>query len=351
MRRTMRALVKPAAGPGLEIRTLPVPAPGPGEVLVRVRAGGICGTDLHIEGWDPWAASRLRPPRVIGHEFCGTVVETGPEVHVAAPGDFISGESHVSCGRCHLCRQGQAHICEALQIIGVDRDGAFAEYVVLPAQNAWKMDPKTPLEVAAVMDPFGNAVHTALATDLGARSVIVMGCGPIGLCAILVARKAGAVPVVAVDVHPYRLRLAGRLGADRVLDGRTEDIPRIIRGLTDGAGADVLLEFSGSAQGLRTGLAALRNGGFASLLGLPGRPVELDLANEVIFKGLRLQGIFGRRLWETWYEAAALLASGVDIRPVITHRLPLERFAEAFALMRSGECGKVILTVEGVTDA
>ena len=346
MRRTMRALVKPAPGPGLEIRTVPVPVPGPGEVLVRVRAGGICGTDLHIESWDPWAASRMRPPRVIGHEFCGTVVKLGPDAHDVAVGDFISGESHVSCGRCHLCRRGEAHICEKLQLIGVDRDGAFAEYVTLPAQNAWRMPPQTPVDVAAVMDPFGNAVHTALATDLGTRSVIVMGCGPIGLCAILIARKAGASPVIAVDVNPYRLRLARRVGADRVLDGRSTDVPKVVRGLTDGAGADVLLEFSGNAQGLRAGLAALRTGGFAALLGLPGRPVELDLANQVIFKEIRLHGIFGRRLWETWYEATALLAAGVDIRPVITHRLPMSRFAEAFDLMRSGKCGKVILTVE-----
>jgi threonine 3-dehydrogenase len=205
----------------------------------------------------------------------------------------------------------------------------------------------TPVEVAAVMDPFGNAVHTALATDLGARSVVVMGCGPIGLCAILIARRAGASPVVAVDVNPYRLRLARRMGADHVLDATSVDVPRTVRGFTDGAGADVLLEFSGSGPGLRAGLGALRNGGFAALLGLPSQPVQLDLTNDVIFKGIHLHGIFGRRLWETWYEATALLQSGLDVRPVITHRFPMSRFAEAFALMRSGKCGKVILTVEG----
>ncbi len=344
---TMRALVKPAPGPGLEIRTVPVPRPGPGDVLVKVHAGGICGTDLHIEEWDPWAASRLRPPRVIGHEFCGTVVEIGPDVHEVAVGDFIAGESHVSCGHCHLCRQGEAHICEALEIIGVDRDGAFAEYVVLPARNAWTIGPQIPREVAAIMDPLGNAVHTALAADLAGRSALIMGCGPIGLCAILIARRAGATPIVAVDVNPYRLHLARQMGADHVLDGRAEDVPRTVRTLTAGVGADVLLEFSGSPQGLHTGFAALRNGGFAALLGLPHRPVELDLANDVIFKGLRLHGIFGRRLWQTWYQATGLLASGLDIRPVITHRLPLGRFREAFELMRSGTCGKVILTVEG----
>jgi len=342
----MRALVKPTPGPGLEIRTVPVPRPGRDEVLVRVRAGGICGTDLHIDRWDPWAASRLRLPRIIGHEFCGTVVELGPDATGIAVGDFISGESHVSCGGCHLCRRGEAHICESLSIIGVDRDGAFADYVVLPARNAWKMDPRRFADVAAIMDPFGNAVHTALATNLATRSVIVMGCGPIGLWAVLIARKVGAAKIVAVDVHPYRLDLARRVGADRVLDGRTEDVPRIVRQRTDGAGADVLLEFSGSGQGIHAGLAALRNGGFAALLGLPGRPVELDLENDVIFKGVRIQGIFGRRLWETWYEATALLESGLDVREVITHRFPLARFREAFDLMRSGECGKVILTLE-----
>ncbi len=343
---TMRALVKPARGPGLEIRSVPRPQPGPGDVLVKVHAGGICGTDLHIEEWDPWAASRLHPPRVIGHEFCGRVAEIGPDVQGVAVGDFISGESHVSCGHCHLCRQGEAHICETLEIIGVDRDGAFAEYVVTPARNAWKMAPGVPREVAAIMDPLGNAVHTAFASDVAGRSVVIMGCGPIGLCAILIARKAGATPTVAVDVNPYRLRLATTLGADRVLDARTEDVPRVVRSLTDGAGADVLLEFSGSPQGLHAGLAALRNGGFAALLGLPHKPIELDLTNEVIFKGVRLAGIFGRRLWQTWYQATALLAAGLDIRPVITHRLPLNQFEHAFALMRSGTCGKVILTVE-----
>lgn len=350
MRRTMRALVKPAAGPGLEIRTVPVPAPGPGEVLVRVRAGGICGTDLHIEGWDPWAASRVHPPRVIGHEFCGTVVDAGPGVRDVSPGDFISGESHVSCGRCHLCRRGEPHICERLQIIGVDRDGAFAEYVTMPAQNAWKMPAGTSVDVAAVMDPLGNAVHTVFSTDVRARSVVVVGCGPIGLCAILIARMSGARPIIAVDVHPYRLRLARRMAPDRVLNGQSEDVPAVVHALTDGAGADVLLEFSGSAEGLRAGLAGLRNGGFAALLGLPARPIELDLTNQIIFKEIRLQGIFGRRLWDTWYEATAMLAAGLDIRPVITHRFPLARFADAFALMRAGKCGKVILTVEGSRD-
>ncbi len=218
---------------------------------------------------------------------------------------------------------------------------------MLPARNAWKMWPDVPREVAAMMDPFGNAVHTAFATDLATRSVVVMGCGPIGLCAVLIARRAGAAPVIAVDVNPYRLRLAGAVGADRVVDAGREDTAAFVRSLTRGEGADVLLEFSGSPEGLHAGLAGLRNGGFAALLGLPHAPFAVDLANDVIFKGLRLQGIFGRRLWETWYKGSALLAAGLDPRPVITHRFPMARFREAFDLMRSGQCGKVILSVDG----
>jgi len=346
MPETMRALVKATSGPGFELRTVPVPRPGAGDVLVKVHAVGICGTDLHIDEWDAWAASHVRPPRVIGHEFCGTVVEAAPDVHDVAVGDFIAGECHVNCGRCHLCRRGDAHICESLQAIGVDRDGAFADYLVMPARNAWKMWPSVPRDVAAIMDPFGNAVHAAFATDLSTRSVVVMGCGPIGLAAILIARRAGAASIVAAEVNPFRLALARTLGPDRVVDPRAEDFGRVVRSVNGGEGADVLLEFSGSPQGLHAGLSALHNGGFASLLGLPHRPFEVDLANDIIFKGLRLAGIYGRRMWETWYQGSALLAGGLDLHPIITHRLPMARFREAFDLMRAGDCGKVIVNVE-----
>jgi threonine 3-dehydrogenase len=342
----MQALVKPGPRAGFELRTVPVPRPGPGDVLVRVDAVGICGTDLHIDEWDAWAASHVRPPRVIGHEFCGTVVEAAPDVRGIAVGDFVAGECHVNCGHCHLCRRGDGHLCESLKIIGVDLDGAFADYVVLPGRNAWKMWPEVPRDIAVIMDPFGNAVHTAFATDLSTRSVVVMGCGPIGLMALPIARRSGASPVIAVDVHDYRLRLAATMGADRVVDARSEDGTAVVRALTRGEGADVLLEFSGSPGGLHAGLTGLRNGGFAALLGLPHRPFPVDLANDVIFKGLRLEGIFGRRMWETWYQASALLAGGLDPRPAITHRLPMARYREAFDLMRSGRCGKVIVGVE-----
>ncbi|HLE77980.1 MAG TPA: L-threonine 3-dehydrogenase [bacterium] len=339
----MRALAKTDAGPGLELIDVPVPELGPGDVLVQVFAGGVCGTDLHIYQWDAWARSRILPPRVIGHEFCGTVAGLGTEVTEVAAGDFVSAEGHVACGRCHSCRTGSPHICERLQIIGVDRDGGFAEYVAVPAGNVWKLDPSIPRDVAAVMDPLGNAVHTALQTPLVGKAVAVIGCGPIGLMAIPICHMAGAALVVASDVAEPRLALARRMGADLVLNASAEDVPARIRQATGGRGADVVLEMSGHPRGLRDGLRALGNGGWVSLLGLPSGPVDIDLANEVIFKEAHLAGVFGRRMWETWEQASALLNMGLDITPVITHRFPLERFEEAFALLQSGEAGKVIL--------
>lgn len=339
----MRALAKTDAGPGLELIDVPVPIAGRDDVLIKVFAGGICGTDLHIYQWDAWARSRIVPPRVIGHEFCGTVAQLGAEVTTVAVGDFVSAEGHVACGVCHSCRTGSPHICERLQIIGVDRDGGFAEYVAAPSSNVWKLDPSIPRDVAAVMDPLGNAVHTALQTPLVGKAVAVIGCGPIGLMAIPICHMAGAALVVASDVAEPRLALARRMGADVVLNATSEDVPARIRQATGGRGADVVLEMSGHRNGLRDGLRALANGGWVSLLGLPSGPVEIDLANEVIFKEAHLAGVFGRRMWDTWEQASALLKMGLDITPVITHRFPLERFEEAFALLPSGEAGKVIL--------
>ncbi|HEV8354374.1 MAG TPA: L-threonine 3-dehydrogenase [bacterium] len=339
----MKALAKTDAGPGLELIDAPVPALRRDEVLVKVFAGGICGTDLHIYQWDPWARSRIVPPRVIGHEFCGTVGQIGPEVTQVAVGDFVSAEGHVACGACHSCRTGSPHICERLAIIGVDRDGGFADYVAVPAGNVWKLDASIPRDVGAVMDPLGNAVHTALQTPLVGKTVAVIGCGPIGLMAIPICHLAGAALVVASDVHEQRLALARRMGADLVLNAATDDVPARVREATGGRGADVVLEMSGHPNGLRDGLRALGNGGWVSLLGLPSGPIEIDLANDVIFKETHLAGVFGRRMWETWEQASALLKMGLDITPVITHRFPLERFEEAFSLLRSGEAGKVIL--------
>ena len=338
----MRAVVKTDPGPGLDLATMPVPHPGPGEVLVKVAVAGICGTDLHIAAWDAWARSRVVPPRVIGHEFCGTVADTAGDVNDVAVGDVVSGEGHVTCGRCAPCRTGLSHLCERLQVIGIDRDGAFADYVVLPARNVWRVDPAIPRDVAAIMDPLGNAVHAALEAPLVGRRVAVVGCGPIGLMAIAICRQAGAAFIAASDISDARLALARRMGADLVVDARTEDLAASIRGAGID-GVDVVLEMSGAEAGLADGLRALRPGGWVSLLGLPEQPVRVDLAGGVIFKGARLAGIFGRKIWQTWEQAAALLRSGLDVTPVITHRLPLERVGEAFDLLRAGAAGKVLL--------
>ena len=342
----MRALVKASAGPGCEIADVPVPEPRRGEALVRVSAAGICGTDLHIYRWDPWARAHVRPPRVIGHEFTGTVVALGEDVTDVAVGDRIAGECHVACGLCHNCRRGERHICERLEIIGIDRDGAFADYVRMPAANAWRLHDDISTDVAAVMDPLGNAVHTALATELTARAVLITGCGPIGLMAIAICRMAGAATVTASDVNAGRLALARTMGADLVVDSRAVDVAAAVQAQTDGQGADVVLEMSGHPTGIADSFRAVRRGGWVSLLGLPGSPVELELGNDVIFKAVRIQGIFGRRIWDTWEQMSRLLRRGLDITPVITHRLPMERYAEAFALLESGNAGKVILTVE-----
>jgi threonine 3-dehydrogenase len=344
----MRALVKPGSGPGLALRTVPVPTPGPEEILVRVEAGGICGTDLHIYNWNAWAASRVIPPRIIGHEFCGAVAASGPEVSGVAVGDFIAGESHLSCDRCRACRRGERHICERLEVLGVDRDGAFADYLVMPARNAWRLDRREiPLTVAAVMDPLGNAVHAAFASAAGGalagRTVAIIGCGPIGLMAIGVVRLAGAAFVAASDPMPERRALAERMGADLVL--AATDVPARVRAATGGEGVDVVLEMSGHPAGIRDGLRSLRNGGWMSQLGLPARPVEIDLATDVIFPMAHLQGIYGRRIWDTWEQATTLLRRGLDLSPVITHVLPLERYEEVFTLLRSGAAGKVVLTL------
>lgn len=344
---TMRALVKAAPEPGCDLIEMPVPTPGPDEVLVQVAAGGICGTDLHIYLWDPWARSRVRPPRVIGHEFYGTVVSAGAAVTEVAVGDRVAGESHIACGWCNRCRNGEAHICERLEIIGIDRDGAFADYVAMPARNAWRLDPGISADVAAVMDPLGNAVHTALATDITARTVAIVGCGPIGLMAIPVCKMAGAALVIASDVKATRLGLARTLGADLVLDATRGDAAQRILDATGGGGVDAVLEMSGHPAGIQNALRVVRRGGWVGLLGLPAMPVEIDLADEVIFRAVRLEGIFGRRLWQTWEQMTALLRRGLDIAPIITHRLPLDEFARAFELLESGDAGKVILTLEG----
>ena len=343
----MRAIVKPDRRPGLELWEVPVPTPGPDEVLLRVRRVGICGTDLHIYRWDRWAQSRIRPPLVLGHEFVGVVAEVGPLARGVSPGEVVSAESHIVCGVCEHCRTGEAHVCRETRILGVDRDGAFADYVAVPAANVIPVPPEIPLDHAAVFDPLGNAVHTVLTADVVGKSVAVVGCGPIGLFAIAVARAAGAARVLAVEPVEGRLALARRLGADPALNPRTDDVEAAVRDCTDGYGADVVCEMSGHPDGIRTALRIVRNAGRVQMLGLPREPVPLDLAHDVIFKGTTLYGVIGRRMYDTWLAMRNLLRAGlVDIAPVLTHRFPLERFEEGLQAMEEGVAAKVILTLD-----
>jgi threonine 3-dehydrogenase len=331
------------------VREVPKPACGPNDALIRVHHAGVCGTDLHIWEWDAWASARLRPPLVIGHEFSGEVAELGREAAAAgllAVGDLVTAEGHIICGHCLQCRIGEGHLCRRTQIIGVDRDGAFAEYIAMPAGNVMKLE-GIPTEVGAVMDPMGNAVHTVLEGGMVAGSrVLVVGCGPIGCFAVGVARAAGAAVVIASDFNPTRRELAERMGAHVTLDPAHEDVVARVRELTDGDGADLVCEMSGHPAGHAQAFAAARLGGRVNLLGTPSRTTEVDFARDVIFKGLTLYGVTGRRMYDTWDVMQRFLRSGqLDPRPVITHRFPLERMTDAIQVIKEGTAGKVILEI------
>ena len=344
---TMQAVVKPDRAPGVELREVPVPTPQAGEVLVRVTAASVCGTDLHIYNWDPWAQGRIHPPLIPGHEFCGIVAATGPRVTAVKAGDAVSAEMHVACGKCLQCRTGQAHICQHVRILGVDADGAFASYAVIPESNIWKLSPAISLEHASLLDPLGNAVHSTLAGPIAAQTVAVMGCGAIGLFSIAVAKACGAAKIFAIEINAHRRDVAKEMGADVVLDPAQDPVEQCIADMTDGTGVDVLLEMSGHPTAMRQGFEVLRTGGRASLLGIPSRPVELDFAREIIFKGATVQGINGRKMFETWFQMEALLSAGkLHVEPVITHRLKLSEFATAMQVLQSGEAIKVILKPE-----
>ena len=343
----MTALCKVAQAPGLELAEVPVPAIGPSDVLIRVRKAGICGTDLHIYEWDTWAQRRIEPPLIVGHEFVGTIAALGDAVRGLALGQRVSAEGHISCGICLLCRTGEAHICERVRIIGVDTAGAFATYIAMPAVNVWPLDPAIPDAFAAIFDPLGNAVHTVMAAGVSTKSVAITGVGSIGLMAIPVARAAGAASVFAIDVNPAKLALAERVGADAVFDARDPSVFDEIARRTGGAGTDVLLEMSGSASAIDAGLLMLRNGGRAALLGIPPDDVKINLAERIIFKGLTVLGINGRKMFETWYQTEALVKSGrVDLRPIITHQMPLAAYEEGFEYMRNGTAAKIVFDVE-----
>jgi threonine 3-dehydrogenase len=338
----MRALVKAHAEPGLWLMDVPEPEIGINDVLIKVLRTGICGTDLHIHSWDDWARRTIPVPLVVGHEFVGRIVAVGSNVSDFGPGDLVSGEGHLVCGRCRHCLAGQRHLCAHTRGIGVNHAGAFAEFIALPMTNIWRHADDIDLVIAAIFDPFGNAVHTALAFPVLGEDVLITGAGPIGLMATAVARHAGARHVVITDVNDYRLDLARRLGATRAIDVRTTTIAAVQRELGMREGFDIGLEMSGNAAALRDMLANMAHGGRIALLGIPPAEFAIDW-NVVVFNMLTLKGIYGREMYETWYMMTVLLESGLDIAPVITHRFPYTAYAEAFAIAGSGQAGKVVL--------
>ena len=341
----MQAIVKEQRAPGLAVRNVPAPSPGPGEVLIAVRHAGVCGTDLHIADWDPWAQGRVRPPVIVGHEFAGEIVATGDGVAELRPGQRVTAEGHIVCGHCLQCRTLNGHICRNTRIIGVDRDGAFAEQIVMPATNVFALD-GIPTEVGAIMDPVGNAFHAVLTAEIPGSAVFVAGCGPIGCFAVGVARAAGAGKVIASDVNPKRLALAKRMGAEILINAATEDVVGAVRDATLGEGADVVCEMSGAPAAVRDAFRSVRMGGRVQLLGIPTAAIPMDLANDVIFKGITVYGVIGRKMYETWNQMRRFISNGLfDPTPVITHRFPLHRFAEALAAIRCGDAGKVILEI------
>jgi threonine 3-dehydrogenase len=343
----MRALVKESAGPGIVLREVPVPACGPNEALIRVHHAGVCGTDLHIWEWDSWASNRLKPPVVIGHEFAGEITELGQGAgnDLLAIGDLVTAEGHVVCGHCLQCRLGDGHLCGRTRIIGVDRDGAFAEYIVMPASNVIKLD-GIPTEIGAIMDPVGNAVHTVLEAEVPGSTVLVLGCGPIGCFAVGVARAAGASLVVASDYNAKRLELARAMGAQVTLNPGRDDVVARVRELTAGDGVDLVCEMSGHPSGHAQAFAAARMGGRVNLLGTPNRTTEVDFARDIIFKGLTVYGVTGRKMYQTWHQMRRFLRTGqLNPRPVITHRFPLDCFEEAIQVIKDGQAGKVILEI------
>ena len=342
----MRALVKAKAEPGIWMQDVPMPEIGPNDVLIKVRKASICGTDIHIWNWDAWSQKTIKVPMVIGHEFMGEIAKLGDEVTGFQVGDRVSGEGHITCGHCRNCRAGKRHLCRNTVGLGVNRQGCFAEYVSLPAFNVFRVPKEISDEIASFFDPLGNAVHTALSFDLVGEDVLITGAGPIGVMAAAISKHVGARHVVVTDLNPYRLELARRMGATRAVDVRTQTLGDVMQSLGMTEGFDVGMEMSGNDRAFRDLLAVMNHGGRVAILGIPPNEVSIDW-NQVIFKGLVLKGVYGREMFETWYKMVAMLQSGLDVTPVVTHRFPAARFAEAFEAMRSGQSGKVILDWAG----
>ncbi|HLU61434.1 MAG TPA: L-threonine 3-dehydrogenase [Gammaproteobacteria bacterium] len=338
----MKALVKAKAEEGIWMQEVERPEYGPNDLLIRVRKTAICGTDIHIYNWDEWAQRTIPVPMTVGHEFVGVVEAVGSEVQGYAVGDRVSGEGHITCGHCRNCRAGQRHLCPNTIGVGVNRPGCFAEYLAIPAINAFKLPDSVPDEIAAFLDPLGNATHTALSFDLVGEDVLITGAGPIGIMAVAIARHCGARHVVITDVNEYRLDLAKRMGATRAVNVRDEDLRDVIRELEMTEGFDVGMEMSGVPSAFRQMIDSMRNGGKIAMLGIPPADMAIDW-NKVIFKGLFIKGIYGREMFETWYKMIAMLQSGLDISPVLTHELKVDEFQKGFDVMRSGQSGKVVL--------
>lgn len=339
----MKALVKAQRAEGIWwVEDAPEPEVGVHDVMIRISRTAICGTDVHIYNWDAWSQRTIPVPMVIGHEYVGRVERVGAEVEAFKPGERVSGEGHVTCGFCRNCRAGRRHLCRHAIGVGVNRPGAFAELLVIPAGNVYRIPDDIPDEVASILDPFGNAAHTALSFDLVGEDVLVTGAGPIGIMAAAIARHVGARHVVVTDVNDYRLALARKLGASRVVNVAREDLRAVMRELGMREGFDVGLEMSGNGQAFRQLLEVMNHGGKVALLGIMAGEEAIDWS-QVVLKGLLLKGIYGREMYETWYKMVAMLQSGLDIQPVITHRYPISRYQQAFDAMRSGQSGKVIL--------
>ena len=345
MTNLMRALVKSKAEAGIWMEQVPVPELGPNDVLVRVKKSAICGTDVHIYNWDQWAQGTIPVPMVVGHEFCGVIADKGAAATKYEVGQRVSGEGHIVCGSCRNCRAGRGHLCRNTMGVGVNRPGSFAEYVALPEDNIVLIPDDISDEVAAIFDPFGNAVHTALSFDLIAEDVLVTGAGPIGIMGAMVAQRAGARKVVITDINPTRLELARKMGLKHVIDASKEDLADVMKKIGMTEGFDVGLEMSGAAPAFRDMIDKMNNGGKIAILGIAPTAFEIDW-NKVIFKMLNLKGIYGREIFETWYKMIAFMQSGLDISGIITHRLEIDDFQAGFDIMRSGNCGKVVLSWE-----
>ncbi|MBI4326671.1 MAG: L-threonine 3-dehydrogenase [Chloroflexi bacterium] len=342
----MKALVKAESKPGLWLEEVPVPGIGINDVLIRVDRTGICGTDLHIYQWDAWARQTIPVPMVVGHEFVGEIAEVGSNVADFLPGDIVSAEGHVVCGRCRNCLAGRRHLCKDTRGIGVNRPGAFAEYISVPMTNVWHHRNGLDRDVAAIFDPFGNAVHTALSFDVLGEDVLITGAGPIGIMAAAIAKHAGARFVVVTDMNDYRLGLAKKMGATRAVNVQRENLQEVQKELGMKEGFDVGLEMSGSPAAFRDMIDNVCHGGKIALLGIPHEPIAIDW-NKVVFNMLTIKGIYGREMYETWYKMTVMLDSGLDVKPVITHRFPCTEFEKGFEAMLSGQSGKVLLDWKG----